>query len=148
MVDETDVSALHRALVISLGPERADPASLEAGRLTGDYLLANRIPQKAQSLLRVLPRWLAARVLLTAVAKHAWTFAGSGRFSYTFSPRPVLRIEGSPICRQLRTADPACAYFAATFERLFRRILGDDVRVTETECESSGAAACVFRVEW
>lgn len=146
MVDEADVSALHRAAYLHLGPARAARVSREAGRLTGDYLLANRIPAPAQALLRLLPRAIAARLLLSAVARHAWTFVGSGRFSYSFAPLR-LRLEGAPICHQLRADDKVCAYFAATFERLFRAILSDDARVEEIECEAVGDPACIFRVD-
>jgi divinyl protochlorophyllide a 8-vinyl-reductase len=148
MVDEMDVSNLHRAAFLHLGPKRAARVSAEAGRLTGDYLLANRIPAPAQKLLRILPRPLAARLLLAAVSRHAWTFVGSGTFSYSLSPVIRLKIEGAPICHQLRTEEKVCHYFAATFERLFQAIISKDARVEETECESAGAAACLFSVTW
>ena len=57
------------------GASRAKPAPR-----TGDYLLAHRIPKPVQALLKRLPAPLAARVLLAAITRHAWTFAGSGRF--------------------------------------------------------------------
>ena len=148
MVSESEVSDLHRATFLHLGPQRAARVSREAGRLTGDYLLANRIPAAAQKVLRVLPRGIAARVLLAAVSRHAWTFAGSGAFSYGFAPQLTLRIEGSPICLRLRTDEKVCHYFAATFEHLFRALVAPQTRVEETECEAGGAAACVFRVDY
>jgi bacteriochlorophyll 4-vinyl reductase len=48
----------------------------------------------------------------------------------------------------LLAQEPACAYFAATFERVFGAMLGPSLRVTETECEAAGASACVFEVRW
>jgi divinyl protochlorophyllide a 8-vinyl-reductase len=148
MIPETDVARLHRAVIEAMGETEAAIVSREAGRLTGDYLLANRIPAMAQRVLKLLPRALAARILVAAIARHAWTFAGAGEFTYDFSPRLSLRLKGSPICRELRTQEPACAYFAATFERVFGAILGPTLRVTETECEAAGASACVFDVRW
>jgi divinyl protochlorophyllide a 8-vinyl-reductase len=144
MIPETDVARLHAAAIATLGEARAADVSREAGRLTGDYLLAHRIPALAQRVLKRLPRKLAARLLVAAIARHAWTFAGGGAFSYAFSPGLTLRLRGSPICRGLRTQAPACAYFAATFERVFGEILGPSLRVTETECEATGAPACIF----
>ena len=47
MVDEIEVARLHRALIERLGPTEAAEISREAGRLTGDYLLENRIPALA-----------------------------------------------------------------------------------------------------
>ena len=148
MVDELDVAALHAAMINLVGPLAAADVSAEAGRLTGDYLLANRIPRLAQILLRLMPNPLAARILVRAVARHAWTFAGSGHFSYSFAPGLTLRLEGSPISRYLHTDEPACSYFAATFERIFSAMLGPQVRVTEIACTAAGAEACVFRVSW
>lgn len=148
MIPEIDVARLHRSTIDILGEARAATVSREAGRLTGDYLLENRIPALAQRALKLLPRALAARLLVAAIARHAWTFAGSGAFTYEFAPQLTLRLKGSPICKGLRTREPACAYFAATFERVFGEMLGPSVRVAETECEATGAPACVFSLSW
>jgi divinyl protochlorophyllide a 8-vinyl-reductase len=148
MVDEADVAALHRALFGTLGAEEAAEVAWEAGRLTGLYLLAHRIPRPAQAILRRLPRPLASRILLKAIARHAWTFAGSGTFAYGFDPGLWLRLEGSPVCRAIRTEAPACHYFAGTFETVLGAMLGPRTRVVETDCAAAGAAACVFRVGW
>ncbi|MGA9600082.1 MAG: bacteriochlorophyll 4-vinyl reductase, partial [Methylocystis sp.] len=64
MVDESDAARLHRALVDVLGFGAATRVAQRAGALTGDYLLARRIPKPAQRLLRLLPRRLAAALLL------------------------------------------------------------------------------------
>lgn len=148
MIPESEVVRLHRAVIDTLGETRAAVVSREAGRLTGDYLLANRIPPMAQRVLRLLPVALAARLLVAAIARHAWTFAGAGEFTYEFSPDLNLRLKGSPICKDLSTQEPACAYFAATFERVFGAMLGPTLRVTEKQCEATGASACVFEVRW
>jgi divinyl protochlorophyllide a 8-vinyl-reductase len=150
MVDEADVARLHRALVADIGPRRAAEASWVAGRLTGDYLLAHRIPAPAQAVLRLLPRRLAAALLAKAIARHSWTFAGSGSFSYAFQrdPQLVLALSGSPVCRLLRTQEPACHYFAGAFECVFAAVLGPTARVTETRCEAAGDTACRFEVRW
>ncbi|WP_424360951.1 bacteriochlorophyll 4-vinyl reductase [Methylocystis parvus] len=148
MIPAEDVTRLHGETVARLGEERAAAIGREAGRRTGDYLLANRIPIMAQRALKLLPRILAARILISAIARHAWTFAGGGAFSYAFVPHLQLRIVGSPICQSLRTEAPACAYYAATFERVFSEMLGPSVHVTEIECEATGAPACVFDVRW
>ena len=146
MISEDDVARLHRAAIDRLGETKAAEISREAGRRTGDYLLANRIPPVAQRALKFMPRPLAARILVAAIARHAWTFSGSGEFTYEFAPHLRLRIVGSPICKGLRTEAPACAYFAATFERVFAEVMGPSLSVTETECAATGAAACVFEV--
>lgn len=148
MTPEDEVAQLHRVAIDRLGEATGAEVSREAGRLTGDYLLANRIPRFAQRSLKAMPRWLAARILAAAIARHAWTFAGSGEFSYKFAPYFSLRIVGSPICKALRTEAPACAYFAATFERVFGEMLGPTLSVKEVECAATGALACLFDVRW
>lgn len=148
MIPAADVAFLHAAAIERLGEACAAEISWRAGCLTGEYLLAHRIPPIAQRILKVLPRVLAARILVGAIARHAWTFAGGGTFSYDFSPQLTLRLKRSPICRGLRTQEPACTYFAATFERVFAEMLGPSLRVTEAECEATGAPACVFEIRW
>ncbi len=148
MVDESDAASLHRALVDVLGFAPAVCVAQRAGALTGEYLLAHRVPQPAQRFLRLLPRRLAAALLLRAIARHAWTFAGSGAFSYGFSPALRLRLRGAPICRLVQSDAPACGYYAATFQRVFAAMLGASARVVETQCEAQGAPECVFDVSW
>lgn len=148
MVDEAEVALLHRRLRESLGNEAARRIGRAAGLRTGDYLLAYRIPRPVQWLLRSLPAPLAARVLLAAIARHAWTFAGSGRFRALHGRPLLLFIERNPLCRGVRADQPLCDFYAATFERLFRELVHRATRVREIACESTGAPACVFEVRW
>lgn len=148
MVDEAEVIALHAALRADLGEPGARAVAADAGRRTADYLLACRIPRPAQALLQALPARLAARLLLRAIGGHAWTFAGSGRFS-AWPGQPVrLQIQNNPLCRGLRTAMPACDFYTAVFQRLFEVLVHPDARVTETACEARGDPACRFEVDW
>jgi len=148
MVDEAEVTRLHHALRVTLGEANARAISIDAGRATGDYLLANRIPKPVQILLKPMPSRLAARVLLQAISRHAWTFAGSGTF--TARPgRPVhFEIRNNPICRGMLANAPVCDYYAATFERLFRELVDRRADVVELECEATGADACRFEIRW
>lgn len=148
MVPEGDVGRLHLALHEALGPWRATKIAWRAGELTAAYLLAHRIPGPAQSLLRLLPPRLAARIMARAIVRHAWTFAGSGRFSWRLEEALTLTIKGGPVARLLTTEEPACHYCAATFEGVFAAVLGGSVTVHETACEASGAEACVFELRW
>ncbi len=148
MVDEREVTALHRALRTELGVGRARSVSWAAGRLTADYLLANRIPQPAQRVLRVMPPPIASRMLLAAIGKHTWTFAGSGKFSARAGHPVTLAIEGCPICLGATAAAPLCDFYAATFERLFSALVSANARVVETACSANGAKACTFEIRW
>jgi divinyl protochlorophyllide a 8-vinyl-reductase len=148
LVDEADVARLHRALREVLGGDRARELSLVAGFRTGDYLLAHRIPNAVQSLLRALPPRLASRALLAAIRRHAWTFAGSGRFMAEAGMPVKLTVIGNPLCRGTPAREPSCWYYAATFECLFRALVHPRANVVEAGCEALGGEACVFEVRW
>jgi divinyl protochlorophyllide a 8-vinyl-reductase len=148
MVPEAEVTALHRALRVGFAPETADRIAREAGRRTALYLLAHRIPRPLQALLRRLPAGLAARVLLRAIGRHAWTFAGSGTFRVLPGTPPRFAIEHGPIARAGAAAHPVCGYYAATFETLCAALVSRRARVEEIACEAMGAPACVFALRW
>jgi divinyl protochlorophyllide a 8-vinyl-reductase len=144
MMPQEQVAALHTRLHGMVGAGEFKAITADAGRRTADYLLANRIPRAVQWVLKRLPDAIAARVLCKAIAKHAWTFAGTGAFSYAWTPHLVFRLAGNPLCNQIKTDAPVCDYYAATFERIFRVIVNDDWLVQELQCEANGAAYCEF----
>lgn len=148
MVDEAEVRRLHEVLRRELGAPLARAVAREAGARTARYLLAHRIPALVQRLLRVLPAAVAARVLLRAIARHAWTFAGSGEFSARIGPPVVLTIRRNPMCAGLHADAPACDFYTATFEGLFTSLVHPDARAIETDCMASGAPACEFELRW
>lgn len=148
MVDELDVARLHRVVAGALDGARVDAIAREAGRRTGAYLLAHRIPAPARMLLRALPPGPAAVLLLAAVSRHAWTFAGSGCFRVEPGRPLKLVIEGCPLCSGLRREAPACGYYAATFEHLFAALVSPRTTVRETACTAVGDAVCRFEVGW
>lgn len=149
MVPETEVMRLHLQVRVALPRATAREVAREAGVRTARYLLTHRIPRLVQVVLRRLPPRLAARVLLVAIARHAWTFAGSGRFAWRVPAHgPVeLTLRDNPLCRGMRQLDPACDYYAATFETLFRALVHPRARVLETACEARGEALCRFEVQ-
>ena len=146
MVDEAEPRQLHQAIVDTLGWWAGLEVLEDAGLRTADYLLANRIPRPAQWLLKRLPARLALRILARSMSAHAWTFAGSGRFTYRGGRQPSFEIAGCPLCRGLHAQSPACRYYGAVFERLVRTLAARDARVEETGCEALGAPACRFEV--
>jgi divinyl protochlorophyllide a 8-vinyl-reductase len=151
MVPEEQVRALHLALRAALPADEATAVSRAAGRATADYLLAHRIPRPVQRLLKLLPASLASRLLVRAITRHAWTFAGTGTFSATPARggRPLeLALRHNPMCRGLHTTVPACDYYAATFERLFQVLVHRHAQVQETACEACGDDACRFELRW
>jgi divinyl protochlorophyllide a 8-vinyl-reductase len=148
MVDEHEVIALHAAVRARLPVRAARGVARDAGLATGDYLLANRIPRPAQTVLRCLPSAWSGRLLSAAIARHSWTFAGSGRFE-ALPGRPFLvTICDCPICRGTQAAAPVCDYYAACFTRLFARLVHPWARAREIACMAEGAPACRFEIDW
>ena len=146
MVDEHEVGALHQSLRAVLGIEEARRIARDAGRRTGDYLLANRIPSLAQRIIKALPAWLGERILLKAIARNAWTFAGSAGFAAQPGRPTRLVLKGSRICLGATAEVPLCDFYAATFERLLRELVDPRTRVEEVRCQGMGDPECVFEV--
>jgi divinyl protochlorophyllide a 8-vinyl-reductase len=143
LIDEAPVARLHQRLRQDL-PDAAARLARAAGARTGDYILAHRIPSPAQWGLRHLPASLSARLLSRAVARHAWTFCGSGEFRVLHTAPPVFAIVDNPVVRGERSGRPLCHWHAAVFETLFQALCGPGWRAVETQCCAQGAASCQF----
>jgi divinyl protochlorophyllide a 8-vinyl-reductase len=148
MVDERPVGRLHQAVRAMASPEQGTALMAEAGRLTADYILANRIPKPAQVVLKLLPPRLAAALLVKAISAHSWTFAGTGLFSARAGLPTVVMLVGNPLCAGERAPAPVCAWHAAVFQRLFQVLVSPNARAVETECEAAGGACCRFELDW
>jgi divinyl protochlorophyllide a 8-vinyl-reductase len=148
MVDEQEVRVLHATLRRQFGPACAQALARAAGRRTAAYLLEHRIPKPVQWLLKRLPKPLAVRLLLKAIERNSWTFAGSGAFVAVHGSPARLGITHNPLCRGLKSEEPACDFYAGTFEALFRALINPEAKVREVTCESMGDAACVFELDW
>jgi divinyl protochlorophyllide a 8-vinyl-reductase len=145
MIPEDDARRLHLALRAA-HPDEAAAIAAEAGARTAAYILTHRIPRPARQLLRALPPALAAALLSRAIARHAWTFAGSGRFRLVSARPPVFELAANPLVRGLMAAEPACDWHRAVFEGLFRALAGGGWRAAETACCAAGAPACRFEL--
>lgn len=144
MIPEADAARLHRRLRLEF-TARAPDLARDAGFATGDYILAHRIPRAAQAVLKLLPPPLAARALSMAIARHAWTFAGTGTFRvvdpWTFE------IDHNPLIRGERGPAPRCHWHAAVFERLYATLVHRDARCIETRCGAQpGPDTCRFEL--
>lgn len=147
MVAEETVAALHRAMRCLLPPDEARRVAADAGRRTAGYLLAHRIPRIMRVALPMLPRPVAARILLGAIARHAWTFVGSGRFEVLGGFVPRFAVHGGALLRD-EAADAARAYLAATFEGLFQALTGRSARVGSRAAASADGPALHFDLSW
>jgi len=146
LIAEAPVAKLHRDLRQAL-PETAPAIAREAGIATARYILAYRIPKPAQTLLRLLPAALAGRLLAKAIAKNAWTFAGSGRFRIAAWRPLTFEIADNPLVRGETAQGPLCHWHVAVFETLLRSLADPKAHVIETDCCAAGSPVCRFVVE-
>ncbi|HKK94280.1 MAG TPA: bacteriochlorophyll 4-vinyl reductase [Longimicrobiales bacterium] len=153
-------------LVAELRSRTSEATSREilhaAGAATAAYVRRNRIPAPARGLLRVLPARMALPILLAAVRRHAWTFAGRGTFAHVdghlvLSDPPTCRAasEGhaapdshtpGTVHEPARSRGLGGAYYEAAFEGILS-LAAPDVRVREVACIRAGAPACRFRLD-
>ncbi|WP_448578014.1 bacteriochlorophyll 4-vinyl reductase [Thermaurantiacus sp.] len=143
MLDEADVAAVHEALWCEAPADVARALVVEAGRRTADYVIENRIPPAARQLLEALPAALAEPLLLKAIARHAWTFAGSGEFLPVRDGLARFTIRANPL------ASPRaghCLWHESVFTRMWQRLVTPRVLVEELSCCGQGAPSCRFRV--
>jgi divinyl protochlorophyllide a 8-vinyl-reductase len=145
MIPEAEAAAVHLALRMAV-PERAESLLRLAGLATGSYILKHRIPRVAQWVIRALPAPLGARVLAGAIAKHSWTFAGSGRFRIVGWRPLTFEVAGNPLVAGLRSDHFACHWHAAVFERLFARLVWKGCVVREVACIAAGDPVCRFEL--
>ncbi|MCB0153430.1 MAG: bacteriochlorophyll 4-vinyl reductase [Anaerolineae bacterium] len=143
MVDEGAFAELVAALVAQLGLAQARQVLWRSGELTAGYLLQHRIPQPFQWLLRPLPNRLALKLLLWAISKHAWTFAGSGSFQYEVSQQARLTVT-SPI----RPAEAVCGFYGGTFAHLIRVLIDTQAQVETKVSASDGWARCIYLIQY
>lgn len=147
MVDELEFISLIGAIRADMGVAAAARILARSGERTAAYLLANRIPAPARVLLPLLPRRLGLSLLLKAIAGHAWTFAGTGRFSYSVHGKgATLSLGDCPECRGLTASEPICRYYESCFQALLRPLIDRRLTVRERTCSAQGGDACVFEV--
>lgn len=141
MVDEHEPVALFAAIRAMLPPAEADRVLAEAGYRTAHYILDHRIPPLARKTMPKLHPEIASRLLVPAISRHAWTFAGSGVFRGKVMdwarPRVRLEIVGNPL------ATPGCPWHAAVFRTLFSTLCGCTATTRHLECCAAGSSRCV-----
>jgi divinyl protochlorophyllide a 8-vinyl-reductase len=146
LVPVAEVRALHAALQEVVGAEAARSLAAEAGWRTAAYLLAHRIPGLFRRFLARLPTRLRRPLLLAAIARHAWTFTGGGRFAVLPGSPPRLSIEPCPLCPASGRDGVGCVYYAATFEALLRDLVDPRTRVEPAACGATGSRRCELRI--
>ena len=148
MVDEHEVARLHQTIRAHYQAPIWQSVMQDAGRRTGGYILAHRIPAPIRWLLRGLPAAPACKLLSSAIERHAWTFAGSGEV-HVHTGRPVrIEVIGNPIVAGEDAVEPVCHWHAAVFTTLYRTLVANHARARETDCCATGAQACLFEIEF
>ncbi|PXW78489.1 divinyl protochlorophyllide a 8-vinyl-reductase [Blastomonas natatoria] len=120
MIAEAEALRLHQALAI-LHPDAAEQIAEAAAIGTADYIIAHRIPRLAAMALRWLPAPLAARLLMRAIERHAWTFVGAGHFTVT-GPWHFI-IDRSRSGDATDPPDTLFLWYAHVFARLYSRLV-------------------------
>lgn len=143
MVAEDEFIRLVNVLLSQLGSEQTKRILRRSGQLTAFYLLQHRIPPFFQKFLKVLPPSVALTLLLIAISKSAWTFVGSGAFSFSGGPQAVIVIAN-------RTPNPpipaeVCSFYAGTFEQIFRVLIDPQTTVVKTE-QNYSDIRCAYHI--
>jgi divinyl protochlorophyllide a 8-vinyl-reductase len=147
MIAEEEFHTLVKLLVARLGDEQAGQILHRAGERTADYVQANRIPAPMRSALKLLPGPLSLRLLLPAISKHAWTFAGSGAFRFSLGMKPFVSI-GRPVGADTTAiAGVLCRYYYGAFGKMLRDLVSPRLALRETACQAAGGQACVYQIE-
>ena len=146
MVEETAVARLHQTVRAVLPESLATQVMHDAGRRTGEYVLARRIPAPVRLILPQLPVWLARKLLLKAIRGNAWTFAGSGQFSARDGDPCIIEIAANPVVLGEVATSPICHWHSAVFETLFQRLVDTHFVAREVACCASGSEVCRFVV--
>jgi divinyl protochlorophyllide a 8-vinyl-reductase len=121
----------------------------DAGRRTGAYVLRNRIPAPVRLLVRPLPRRLRLRLLLGAIGRNAWTFAGSGSYHFQAGDRPVVSLRHGPPARQVPTTEPLHAYYQGAIEELLRAMVAPATELEKTDAFGvNGREGVDFRIRF
>lgn len=142
MIDETIPALLFKTLFSAMRNDSARRIAARAGDLTGEYILKHRIPGPARILLKTLPPEWAAPILLKAIARHAWTFAGSGRCTVETGKPAVITIYSNPL------AMPGCVWHRGVFETLFRSLISRQAQVHHMTCCNDRSPDCKFTIDF
>ncbi len=142
MIDEAIPRALFNALFETVPRREGIRIALDAGRRTGAYILRNRIPMPVRVFLKLLPAPLASPLLLSAIQRHAWTFAGSGACSIETGEAARLIIADNPMKM------PVCAWHTGVLEVLFKELVSPRTGVVHRTHRADEPTVCTFTMDW
>ncbi|AAM73232.1 MAG TPA: bacteriochlorophyll 4-vinyl reductase [Chlorobaculum sp.] len=139
MVEESKFHALVTALQKELGETATAGILKESGERTAKYLLKVRIPGPFQTIVKLLPAGLAFKVLLFAISKNAWTFAGSGEFSYGSKPSPNVMVKVT-----FPSHPVVSNFYLGTFTALLRELVSPKTEIKADIRKEGSAIRCNY----
>lgn len=146
MVNEQEFLSLIHLLLNQVGSEQTRHILERSGHLTGDYVLAYRIPKPFQRLLtwRIVPRHLSLSLLMTAIAKSAWTFVGSGQFRFVGGNERTISITNRAPDQEI--PPEICSFYGGTFAKLVQVLIDAHMVVCPTTNENNKTTRCAYRI--
>ena len=145
LVPESWFILLIEAVRTTLPEPEATAILRRSGALTGAYVAGRRIPRPFRALLAILPKRMALPLLLWAFRRHAWTFAGSGRFRVEGGYPGTLVLEDAPTCRVEGPVHGSGGWYESAFRTLLA-LAAPGIEVRETACVNRGDDACRFEL--
>lgn len=146
MVNERQFHALVETIVGQVGAEEAGRVLHRSGQLTAGYLLSHRIPRPMQALLRVLPRRLGLKILLSAIRRHAWTFAGSGSFDYALGDRSLITLSSPVLGSDPAVAGAVCHYYRSCIAELLKTLVDLRIVLVDLACQARRDQHCRYQI--
>lgn len=142
MVEEVKFHSLVIALEKEIGEAATSSILKESGERTARYLLKVRIPGIFQQVVKLLPSRLAFKLFLFAISKNAWTFAGSGEFSYTMNRPPEITV------RVTFPTNPVVGnFYLGTFTALLQELVNPTTKITADIRKENNTIRCHYRCE-
>ncbi|MEI8031813.1 MAG: bacteriochlorophyll 4-vinyl reductase [Chlorobiaceae bacterium] len=139
MTEESKFHELTMALEKEIGEKATASILEESGERTAKYLLRVRIPALFQRVVKLLWPRAAFRLLFFAISKNAWTFAGSGEFSYRLSRPPEITV------RVTYASIPVVSnFYLGTFKALLQELVNPEATLTPDIRKESGNILCRY----
>ncbi len=140
MVEEAKFHTLVGALQKEIGETATSRILQESGERTARYLLKVRIPSIFQKLVKLLPPRPAFKLFLFAISKNAWTFAGSGEFTYTMNQPPEITVKVT-----FPTQPVVGNFYLGTFTALLQELVNPKTKIEADIRKENGNIRCHYR---
>ena len=142
MIEESKFHSIVTLLQKEIGDTNTSSILQSSGERTARYLLKVRIPRIFQKFLKLLPPRLAFRLFLFAISKNAWTFAGSGEFSYTMNQPPEITVKVT------YPSHPVVGnFYLGTFSVLLKELVNPKTKIKANIRQGNNAIRCHYRCD-